>query len=73
MSKAINTIQNAISSLAYPMPTVETVVGELEGRIKKLERELNWLLSYHNSTVDTKGLQPLSLKCIDEETLSSTL
>ena len=40
MRKAINTIHNAISSLAYPMPTVETVVGELEGRIKKLEREL---------------------------------
>jgi len=40
MSKAIIRIQNAISSLAYPMPTVETVVGELEGRIKKLEREL---------------------------------
>ena len=87
MSKAINTIQNAISSLAYPMPTVETVVGELEGRIKKLERELaelkaqqgdversnarfNWLLAYHNSTVGTKGLQPLSLKCLDEEFLS---
>ena len=40
MSKAINTIQNAISCLAYPMPTVETVVGELEDKIKKLEREL---------------------------------
>jgi hypothetical protein len=40
MSKAIITIQNAISSLAYPMPTVETVVGKLEDRIKELEREL---------------------------------
>lgn len=66
MSKAINTIRNAISSFAYPMPTVETVVGELEDITKKLERELaelatekhRLLIALHEAINRPKGIVP---------------
>ena len=41
-----------------------------QGDVERSNARFNWLLAYHNSTVGTKGLQPLSLKCLDEEFLS---
>ena len=34
------------------------------------EERLDWILSYHNATIGTKGLQPLSIDIIDAEILS---
>ena len=41
-----------------------------QGDVERSNARFNWLLAYHNSTVGAKGLQPLSLKCLDEEFLS---
>lgn len=43
MSKTINAIRHAINSYAYPMPTIETVVGRLEAENGRLLSEVERL------------------------------